>query len=151
MMKWFWQLLLVLGLSGLASAMAQQNSTPEQAQAMVKKAIAFYQAHGREKTIAAVSDPAGPFNERDLYVVMYDLKGTVISHGANKKLIGKNIIDLKDADGVMIVKEQLAAGQGKNGGWVNYRWPHPVSKEMGKKSMYNEIVEDVMFACGIYR
>lgn len=152
-MKRLFSLILfsVLSFALQGAVHAAENSTTEQAQAMVKKAIAYYKANGKEKTFAAVNDPAGPFNERDLYVVVYDLTGTVVAHGANKKLIGKNIIDLKDTDGVMIMKEQLAAGKGKNGGWVNYKWPHPLTKEMTQKSMYNEIVDDVMFACGVYK
>ncbi|MBI3231333.1 MAG: cache domain-containing protein [Burkholderiales bacterium] len=131
--------------------LAAEESTPEQAKAMVKKAIAYYSANGREKTMAMVNDTNGMFNERDLYIVMYDLTGTVIAHGANKKLVGKNIIELRDVNGVLIMQEHLAAAKGKNDGWVNYKWPHPKKNELGNKSMYNEIVDDVMFACGIYR
>ncbi len=149
-MKACLQLLLAALLCLCLPSFGADNSSAGQAQAMVKKAVQFYKTNGREQAVAAVNDPQGPFVERDLYVVMYDLSGTVIAHGANRKLVGKNIIDLKDADGVKIMQEQLAAGRGKNGGWVDYRWPHPVTKEMAKKSMYNEIVDDVMFACGIY-
>jgi len=152
-MKKFFSLILfaIFSLSQPALLLAAENSSTDQAKAMVKKAIAFYKANGKEKTFEAVNDTAGPFNERDLYVVAYDLTGTVVAHGANKKLIGKNIIDLKDSDGVMIMKEQLAAAKGKNAGWVNYKWPHPLTKEMTAKSMYNEIVDDVMFASGVYK
>lgn len=140
---------LSLALQGFTHA--AENSSSDQAKAMVKKVIAYYKANGKDKTFEAVNDTAGPFNERDLYVVAYDLTGTVVAHGANKKLIGKNIIDLKDSDGVMIMKEQLLAAKGKNAGWVNYKWPHPLTKEMTQKSMYNEIVDDVMFASGVYK
>ncbi|MFZ6874618.1 cache domain-containing protein [Undibacterium sp. Di27W] len=152
-MKKFFSLILfaIFSLSQPALLLAAENSSTDQAKAMVKKAIAYYKTNGKEKTLEAVNDAAGPFNERDLYVVAYDLTGTVVAHGANKKLIGKNIIDLKDSDGVMIMKEQLAAAKGKNAGWVNYKWPHPLTKEMTQKSMYNEIVDDVMFACGVYK
>lgn len=144
--------LVIMVLGWQAAAVAQtQNSSREQAQAMVKKAIGFYKANGKEKVIAEVNNTNGQFTERDLYVVMYDLTGTVIAHGANVRLVGKNIIDLKDVDGVMIMKEQLAAGKGKNSGWVNYKWPHPVTKELTPKAMYNEIVDDVMFASGVYK
>ncbi|MCH8618701.1 cache domain-containing protein [Undibacterium sp. TS12] len=140
----------ILAISLPAHA-ATENSTPEQAQAMVKKAIAYYKTNGKEKALAAVNDTAGPFNERDLYVVAYDLNGSVLAHGANKKLVGKNIIDMQDVDGVMVMKEQLLAGKGKNGGWVNYKWPHPITKNLTPKSMYNEVVDDIMFACGVYK
>ncbi|MFZ6744566.1 cache domain-containing protein [Undibacterium sp. JH2W] len=152
-MKKFFSLILFafFSLSQPALLLAAENSSTDQAKAMVKKAIAYYKINGKEKTFEAANDAAGPFNERDLYVVAYDLTGTVVAHGANKKLIGKNIIDLKDSDGVMIMKEQLAAAKGKNAGWVNYKWPHPLTKEMTQKSMYNEIVDDVMFACGVYK
>ena len=151
MKKMFSLIFFAMLAYSLASFAATENSTPEQAQAMVKKAIAYYKVNGKEKTFTAVNDTAGPFNEKDLYVVMYDLNGVVLAHGANKKLVGKNIMDMQDVDGVMVMKEQLLAGKGKNGGWVNYKWPHPITKNLTAKSMYNEVIDDVMFACGVYK
>ena len=46
----------------------------------------------------------GKFTDRDLYLVVYGLDGVVHAHGANEKMIGKNLIDLKDVDGTVLAE-----------------------------------------------
>jgi hypothetical protein len=53
---------------------------------------------GPDKAYAEISDPAGPFVDRDLYVVVYGLDGMVLAHGADAKRIGTNQIDDTDPD-----------------------------------------------------
>ena len=60
----------------------------------------------------------GPFTDRDLYVVVYDMKGKVLAHGANEKMIGKDVIELRDNDGKYFVKERvemMSQGPGRQG------------------------------------
>ena len=64
-----------------------------------KKGVAFIRANGKDKGYAEISAKGGKFTDRDLYLVVYGLDGTVHAHGANEKMIGKNLIDLKDVDG----------------------------------------------------
>ena len=147
------RLLLGLSLSAFATlAFAGERGSADEAVALVKKAEAFYKANGKDKALAEFSSPQGSFKDRDLYVMVYDKTGTNLAHGANAKLIGRNLIDLKDADGKPIVKSfvDLAfAGAGK--GWVEYKWPNPVSKTVEEKSTYIERHDDVLIGVGIYK
>src|SRR5271154_596863 len=83
------------------TALAQDKSkgTAKEATVMVQNAIAHLKKVGRETAFADFDDPKGAFVDRDLYVVIYDLKGKVLAHGANSRMIGKGLIDLRDVDG----------------------------------------------------
>ena len=141
--------LLALGLQG--RAMAADHGTAEQAVAMVHKAIDYIKTNGREKAFAEFNNPNGQFRDRDLYVVAFDLKGTNLAHGANAKLIGKDLIQLRDANGVFLIKEFLEVAKSKGSGWVNYQWPNPVTSVIEAKSTYVEKADDLIIGCGIYK
>jgi cytochrome c len=132
-------------------AWAAENGTAAEAQAMVKKAADYMKANGKEKAFAEFSNPKGQFKDRDLYIMVYDMNGVNMAHGANPKLIGKSLIDLKDADGTQIIRSFIDVGKTKGKGWVDYKWPNPVSKAIEAKSTYIEKHEDVLIGSGIYK
>lgn len=144
---------VALGLASLAFsavAMASDKGTADEAMAMVKKGVAFVKANGKEKAFAEFSNPKGQFVDRDLYVMVYDMEGNNKAHGSNPKLIGKNLIEIKDADGKFIVKGLIEmANKGK--GWFDYKWPNSVTKAVEAKSTYVEKVDDVLIGVGIYK
>ncbi len=143
-----------LSLLAHGAAVAADRATAQEATEMIKKVIAFYKANGPEKTYAAVNDPKGQFIYKDLYVFAGSVKpgGVTFAHGGNPKLLGKPLGELRDGDGVFFVKKINDVAASKEGkGWVDYRWPNPVTKALEQKSTYVERVDDVYFACGIYK
>jgi cytochrome c len=132
-------------------AFANTNATPDEATAMVKKGVAFIKANGKDKGHAEISNKTGAFVDRDLYLVVYGLDGVVRAHGANEKMIGKNLIDLKDVDGKAFVKERVELGQSKGTFWQDYKFTNPVSKKIEPKSMYCERLDDAVVCGGIYK
>ncbi|MEI7812204.1 MAG: cache domain-containing protein [Ignavibacteria bacterium] len=147
--------LLVLLVSGLllASTAFSQGKigTPVEAEAMVKKAISFYKASGKDKALAEISNQKGKFIDNDLYVFVYDMKGVCVAHGGNPKMIGKELIDMKDADNKAFVQERVAIIKAKGKGWQNYKWSNPVSKRIENKTAYIEKFDDLIFGCGAYK
>jgi len=141
--------LLVSGLMG--HAVAAEKATAAEAEAMIQKAIDYYKANGKDKTLAEISNPSGQFVKGDLYVFVWDMNGVVIAHGTNAKLIGKDMSQLKDVDGKQFVSDgvQLAKTQGK--GWIDYKWSNPTTKKVEAKSTYVVKVDDIIFCCGIYK
>ena len=127
------------------------NATADEATTMVKKGIAFIKSNGKDKGYAEISNKAGQFTDRDLYLVVYGLDGTVRAHGANEKMIGKNLIELKDVDGKPFVKERVELAQSKGTFWQDYKFTNPVSKKIEPKSMYCERLEDSAVCGGIYK
>ena len=72
-------------LGGIAIAAA--GATKDEAVAMVKKAANAIKTEGPDKVYPEISNPKGPFVDRDLYVVVYGMDGMVLAHGANAKRI----------------------------------------------------------------
>ena len=137
----------------LAAAQDKSKGTAAEAQAMVQRAIAHIKKVGREKAFADFDNPKGAFVDRDLYVVVYDMKGKVLAHGANEKLIGKDLIDLRDNDGKYFVKERVEMmSKGPEAkGWQDYKFMNPVSRQIEPKSMFIQRYEDLIVGCGIYK
>lgn len=136
-----------------AAAQDKSKGTAAEATAMVDKAIAHIKKVGRDKAFADFNNPKGPFTDRDLYVVVYDMTGKVLSHGANPKMIGKDVIELRDNDGKYFVKERVEMmSKGPNAkGWQDYKFLNPVSKQIEPKSMFIHRFEDMIVGCGIYK
>src|SRR5437762_4568704 len=86
---------------------AAEFATKEEAIAMVKKAVALIKEQGPDKAYAEFSNKGGRFHDRDLYIVVLGLGGKVLAHGERDDLIGKGLIDLKDPDGKLFVKERV--------------------------------------------
>ncbi len=143
-------LLVSVLLTGGAYAQGKK-STPADAEAMVKKAITFYKANGKVKALAEFSNLKGKFVNGDLYIFVYDLTGKCVAHGGNAKQIGKDLIDLKDANGKLFVKERVDMAKTKGKGWQNYKWSNPVTKQIEDKTAYIEKVDDVIIGCGAYK
>ena len=128
-----------------------KKGTAADAEAMVKKALAYYKSAGKDKAFADFSDVKGKFVSGDLYVFVYDMTGKCVAHGGNPKMVGKDLIDLKDADGKAFVKERIEIVKGKGKGWQNYKWSNPVSKQIEDKTAYVEKVDDYVVGCGAYK
>ncbi|MDM5176622.1 cache domain-containing protein [Massilia sp. DJPM01] len=151
-MKIFFKALamFVLAIGMQAGAAAEEKRTPEEAIAMVKKRVAYYKEVGREKAIAAFNDPKGKFVDGSLYIFAYDMKGINLA-SPNPKIIGRNMYEVKDQNGVRTVKSYIDVAQQKGSGWVDFVWPHPQTGALQPKSAYIEKVDDILIACGIYK
>lgn len=134
-----------------ASFNALADAQPDDATAMVKKGVAFIKANGKDKGYAEISSKTSQFKKEDLYLVVYGLDGTVHAHGANEKMIGKNLIDLKDIDGKAFVKERVEMAKTKASFWQDYKFTNPESKKVEPKSMYCEKLDDTVVCGGIYK
>ena len=139
----------VLAVAGAAAA--AEAGSKDEAVALVKKAIGFMQANGADKAYAEFSNPKGQFVDRDLYVVIYDMNGKCLAHGANVKMIGRDLMDNKDVDGKEFVKERVEMMKKQPSGWQDYKFRNPTSNQVEPKSMYVERVNDVIVGCGIYK
>jgi len=73
--------------------------------------------------------------EGNNYVFVFDDKGIMLAH-IKKDLIGKNLWDLQDPDGVYIIRELEKASKKKE--FVAYKWPKPGEEEPQPKISYAE-------------
>jgi signal transduction histidine kinase len=150
MMKFAAVASLCVALPG-ASWAAEDFATAKEAEAIVAKAVAHIKSAGSDTAYADFTQKKPGWVDRDLYVVVYDMKGTVRAHGQNPKMVGKDLIDLKDADGKAFVKERVELAQAKGKFWQEYKFTDPVTKKILPKSMYCEKLQDTAVCAGIYK
>lgn len=136
-------LVTAFAVGGVTFALAK--GTAKEAQAMADE------ANGKVKAFAAFDDPKGQFVKEDLYIYVVDMKGDIVSHGANKALIGQHFIDIKDSDGKLFFREIINVATTKGSGWVDYKWTSPVSKKVKPKSAFVRKSGNYIFCCGIYK
>lgn len=131
-------------------AISGDKATKDEAVAMVGKAVAAIASEGPDKAYASFNEKGGKFTDRDLYVVVYGLDGTVLAHGSNAKLIGKHLIDAQDVDGKYYVKERTDLARSKGEFWQDYKFVNPTTKKIEPKQMFCKRVADTAVCAGVY-
>jgi cytochrome c len=147
---------LLLALAALVSPLtssAQTQATAAEATAMVKKGVATIKANGKDqsKLYGEVTGKDAKWVDRDLYLVVYSMDGTVKAHGANAKMVGNNMMDMLDIDGKPYIKERIELAKSKGSFWQDYKFTNPTTKKIEPKSMYCEKVDDLVACAGIYK
>lgn len=141
--------LLLVCFSG--SVFAAEFGTKTEAEALVKKAVAFIKENGKDKAFAEFSNPKGKFIDKDLYIFVYDMNGKCVAHGANQKMIGKDLAEMKDPDGKFYVKERIEIAKTKGKGWQDYKYTNPISKKIENKTAYIEKTDNYIVGSGTYK
>ena len=132
------------------TAGASEPVTPKEAESMVRKGVAFIKANGKEKGYNEITRQS-QFKDRDLYLVVYGLDGTPLAHGANEKMVGRNLIELKDTDGKEFVRERMELAKSKPSFWQDYKFTNPVTRKVEPKTMYCERLDATVVCGGIYK
>ena len=145
--------IFILVLITAPLAQAADVGTRDEAVAMVERVQAMFAAEGATATFAAVSDQSTPeFHDRDLYPFIYDMSGVNVAHGARPVLIGKDLSAIKDQDGKYLIQEMLKVVKGPGAGWVDYKWPHPITNRIENKSSYvAPLGQDYFVGVGVHR
>jgi cytochrome c len=133
------------------AAFAADGANKDEAIAMVKKAVASIKSDGADKAYSEISKKGGAFSDRDLYIVVYQLDGKVLAHGANDKFIGKDMSDAQDVDGKLYVKERIELAQKQASFWQDYKFVNPVTKKVEPKEMYCERLDQTAVCGGVYK
>ncbi|MCV2354332.1 cache domain-containing protein [Paucibacter sp. B2R-40] len=143
--------LLLASLVMAGAAQAADQGTAAEAEAMVKKAVAYIKTNGTEKAYEEFTSGKS-FKDRDLYIIVYDLNGKNLAQGANPKLVGKDLIGLKDPDGKPLIQMFIELAKTKGKGWVEgYKFLNPVTQKIEGKAMYLERVGETLVGCGVYK
>lgn len=134
-----------------APAWGDEFASKDEAVAMVKKAVAFIGQQGAEKAYGEFNNKNPQFIDRDLYVVVYGMNGTVLAHGANIKLVGKDMMDAQDVDGKYYVKDRVALAAKQAEFWQDYKFVNPVTKKIEPKEMYCQRLAETAVCAGVYK
>jgi len=74
-----------------------------------------------------------------------------VAHGADAGRVGKDLIDAKDPDGKLYVKERVDIAKSKGKGWQDYKFMNPATKKVEQKTSFVERVGDVIVCAGAYK
>ncbi|MEK6794003.1 MAG: cache domain-containing protein [Spirochaetota bacterium] len=145
-------MLCALAVTGMLFPAATDKA---KAEAIVKKAVAFYQANGEAKAVAAFHDKKGQFVDGDYYVFMYNFTGVCLAHGMLNEKVGKNWIEQKDIDGKLYILDIVKTAKSDKGGglWTpTYKNRVPTTKAIQTKTSFVMKVpgKDVLIGCGIF-
>ena len=112
----------------------------------IDKAIAKYESDGLEATITH-------YNSQDsldgqFYLFLIGADDNYLAHPIFPHLIGSDIKDVVGSDGQELGREIAKATE--EGVWVEYLWPHPVSRQEQQKVTWAIRHDGLIFASGYY-
>ncbi len=137
---------------GLARA-EEVRGTRAEAKAMADAALAHIAKVGFDTAIKDFTADKARWVSKDLYVAVFDFAGQCLAHGVNEKLVGKQMLEIKDPGGKPFVKDFIASAQKVAEGWVDLEWAHPQSKKLEAKTMNTRRVpgKEAVLVVGFYR
>ncbi|HEU5048936.1 MAG TPA: cache domain-containing protein [Gemmatimonadales bacterium] len=99
-------------------------------------------------------DRAGSFLMKDAYIFVVDMAGVELVNPAFPNLEGRNLLELKDAEGKPLVRAMLDMVRAHESGWVDYMWPKPGESVPTRKSTFVRMARtdgrQVLVGCGVY-
>lgn len=135
-----------------ATLLAATDPSATDAIALTEKAAAFARSHGTPALLARIAAKDPEFIQGSLYVDARDLHtGAVLAHPVNPALVGRDLMNVPDANGKLYRKEILDVAQKKGKGWVDYHYKNPVSGKVEPKTTYVLRMGDLVLEAGIYK
>ncbi|MGE5476321.1 MAG: cache domain-containing protein [Bacteroidales bacterium] len=131
---------------------AAEKPSAEQVKALTLEAAKLLQTRDLDSA-RRTFHAEGQYRNGEIYVNVIDGNGTWLIYPPNPKHEGKSVLNVRDADGKLLVQEIIAVARGKGEGWVEYRWLNPVSNRVEPKMSYVKQVpdKDMVVYVGIYR
>ena len=122
-------------------------------QDVVKDAVREIEKNGQE-AFALFHDQTGRFRAKDAYIFVIDPNGIELVNSAFPNFEGRSVLDVKDTNNKLFVREMLKEIQTKDSGWINYMWPRPGDSASTEKTTYFEKANFgkkwLMVAAGVY-
>jgi cytochrome c len=142
---------LFAAAAGVSFPVLANEPGEKDAVAMVEKGAAFMKASGKDKMIERINAKDADYVQGALYLTMRDQKGVILANPVNPAMIGKDLVDVPDADGKLFRREILELAKTKGKGWVDYKFKNPASGKVEAKTTYIYKVADVTLEAGIYK
>ncbi len=124
---------LVVGAAFTLEARAA-GATATDVQAQVTAAADHFKKVGKDKAVADFNS-APEWKAKGMNIIVDEASGLVLASSMNEKLRGKVTLESRDPNGKEYVKEFLSVAK-KGGGWVDYQFLNPESKQVETRTMY---------------
>ncbi len=142
--RWGTWVSAMVPIHDLRSALAEATM-PRDAQAMVRRAVEYCRAQGRERFLREVADPRGCFNIGDLHASVHDRGMVLLAHPTRPELIGQSLLEQKDWSGGKLSRKEIQAlALSAGSGWVEYTSENPATKTLEPKTAYVERLDDLI-------
>ena len=102
---------------------------------VVGRAAALVAEEG-PRAFDTLRDRCGPFVFMDTYVFVLSPDGIQLVNADFPSLEGKNIIDLRDANGKPVIREEIAAATEKGSAWLELWWFKPGHNTPARKEAF---------------
>lgn len=121
----------------VCAVMSTHASTVEDAKVMVDAALAQVKAKGVDAALTEFNAGTN-WNKGGLYVVVVGFDGKMLAHSANAKMVGKNMLEAKDAGGKLFVKENIGAVKASGVSNIDMRWANPATNQIADAVMISK-------------
>lgn len=127
------------------------DSSKEELVSLLEAAKDYVLENGREEALGTFGDPEGEFVRGDLYVFAYDFNGTLLAHPYLPEIVGRNNLDLVDANGVLMIKNLMEVAE-LGGGFLYNVYPTPAAKNVEELKLVSvlNVDDDLWIGSGIY-
>lgn len=144
--------LVVAVLGGGAAVQAADKPDADQVKKITLEAAQLVQSRGLDQA-RRTFHADGPFRYGEIYVNVIDGNGTWLVYPPNPKHEGKSVLNVRDADGKLLVQDIIRVARQQGEGWVEYRWLNPVSNRVEPKMSYVKHLsdKDMVVYVGMYR
>lgn len=137
-------------LNRAVAAFRLQQGTAEEAVGLVRKAVELHRSTTREQFLSRITDKAGGFHDRDMYVFVLDETGRYLAFGGNPAKVGTRVQDIPGIAGDQLVHDIVAQAQ-HGPGWVEYDITNPSTGVVQTKMSFVSHVDAGYVGCGVYK
>jgi len=137
------------GATTNAVAASATTHDAARAKALLDRAVADYRKNPRRALVDF--SMVGPYQDGDLYVYVVGANGVMqASGGSSVTLVGRDVRELRDADGKQFMKEMLAGARTWGSGSIEYRWLNGEHGKIEDKIAHYRKSGDAVIAVGYY-
>ncbi len=119
----------------------------------VEQAVKILQEKGRS-AFEDLRPLSSPYRFMTCYIFIKDMDGNELFNAAFPELEGTNIMDLRDSDGQLFVKNEIKILKNRDTCWNEYMWPKPGEEKPSIKRVYvkKALVDGktLVVGCGYY-
>jgi signal transduction histidine kinase len=119
--------------------------------ASVNEASDFVVGQGKDKALEVFNNPNGKFAGGTHYIIASDFNGTCLAHPYEPSMIGENVLNVTDSNGVAIKRNMREVAK-RGSGFAYYIWPNPAHSDAEelKITYVLKVDEELWLAAGTY-
>jgi signal transduction histidine kinase len=145
-------MLLAMISAAIFGASVAMAVTADETMVFVEKARTHIKTVGAEQAYADFTRTDNEFHQGELYMFCFAPDGMTKAHGGNAKMVGTNMINVRDADGFASTAAIIKVAMDSGSGWTEFKWPNPATKKVERKAAWSVRIDDnTVCASGYYK